>query len=300
MTHRCGRIALLGRPNVGKSTLLNALVEAQVAITSHRPQTTRHMVLGVRTLPDAQLIFVDTPGLHRQARRGLNRRINATARRAVDEVDVILLLVRAGRWEEDDEYAEQVALKAGVPVVVVVNQVDRIVPRARLLPWLSTINARWQGEKAAEVKRVMLVSAQTGEGLPDLVTALVAAMPEGEAQFDADALTDRDERFFAAEFIREQLMRQLGDELPYATTVTIDQFVEEAGRRRIEATVWVERTSQKAIVIGAGGAQLKEIGTRARLKLQKLFESPVHLGLWVKVKDDWADSEQALDRFGYS
>ncbi|MCU0754030.1 MAG: GTPase Era [Xanthomonadales bacterium] len=300
MTYRCGRIALLGRPNVGKSTLLNALVEANVAITSHRPQTTRHTVLGVRTLPDAQLIFVDTPGLHRQVRRGLNRRINATARRAVEAVDLILLLVRAGRWEEDDEYAEQVALQSDTPVIVVVNQVDRIVPRAKLLPWLSTVNARWQGERAAQVKRVMLVSAQTGEGLPDLLRVAAALLPEAEAQFESDALTDRDERFFAAEFIREQLMRQLGDELPYATTVTIDQFVEDDGRRRIEATIWVERTSQKAIVIGAGGAQLKEIGTRARLKLQKLFESPVHLGLWVKVKEDWADSEQALDRFGYT
>jgi GTP-binding protein Era len=299
MTHRCGRIALLGRPNVGKSTLLNALVQAQVAITSHRPQTTRHTVLGVRTLPEAQLIFVDTPGLHRQARRGLNRRINATARRALEDVDLVLLLVRAGRWEEDDELAEQVALASGLPVIVVVNQVDRIVPRARLLPWLSTVNARWQGEQAARVQRVMLVSAQTGEGLADLERVLATVVPEGEAQFEPDALTNQDERFFAAEYIREQLMRQLGDELPYATTVTIDQFVEEGGRRRIEATIWVERTSQKAIVIGAGGAQLKEIGTRARLKLQKLYGTPVHLGLWVKVKDDWADSEQALDQFGY-
>lgn len=299
MTHRCGRIALIGRPNVGKSTLLNALVQAQVAITSHRPQTTRHLVLGVRTLPDAQLIFVDTPGLHRQVRRGLNRRINATARRAVEDVELVVLLVRAGRWEDDDELAEQVALAAGVPVIVVINQVDRIIPRAKLLPWLATVNARWQGEKAAAVRRVMLVSAQTGEGLDDLVRVLSSSVPEGEAQFDPDALTDRDERFFAAEYIREQLMRQLGDELPYATTVTVDQFAEEDGRRRIEATVWVERTSQKAIVIGAGGAQLKEIGSRARQKLQKLFDGPVHLGLWVKVKEDWADSDQALDRFGY-
>ena len=298
---RSGAVAVVGRPNVGKSTLVNALVGAKVSIVSNRPQTTRHRLLGIATFPGGQLQLVDTPGVHRgqgkQSATAMHRMKNRAARGALEGVDAAVLVVEAGRWDEEDTLAYEALREAKVPVVLVVNQVDRIKDKASLLPYLQ------KATEGRDFAGVHPVSALKRTGLDALVAELLALVPEGEPAFGEDEITDKSQRFLAGELLREQLMRQLGAELPYSTTVEIESFTEVSSRSgpmvRIGAVVWVERDGQKAIVIGKGGARLREIGTRARMSMERLFGCKVFLETFVRVRAGWSDDEAALRSFGY-
>lgn len=292
-THRAGHVAVIGRPNVGKSTLVNALVGAKVSITSSRPQTTRHQLLGIATFPEGQLLLVDTPGIHREQKRAMNRWMNRAARGALEGVDAALLVVRAGQWDDEDSLAFDALKKAGMPVVLVVNQVDRMKDKAALLPYLAKVS---EGRDFAGVHPI---SALKRSGLEALVKTVLAQLPEQEALYGEDEITDKSQRFLAGEMVREQLMRQLGEELPYATTVEIEKFEVDGNLLRIGAVIWVERDGQKAIVIGKGGERLREIGARARQQMERLFGSKVFLETWVRVREGWSDDEAALRAFGY-
>ncbi|GGK02307.1 GTPase Era [Luteimonas terricola] len=298
---RSGAVAIVGRPNVGKSTLVNALVGAKVSIVSNRPQTTRHRLLGIATFPGGQLQLVDTPGIHRgqrsQSATAMHRMMNRAARGALEGVDAAVLVVEAGRWDEEDTLAYEALRDAKVPVVLVVNQVDRIRDKAALLPYLQ------KATEGREFAGVHPVSALKRTGLDALVAELLALVPEGPPAFDEDEITDKSQRFLAAELLREQLMRQLGAELPYSTTVEIESFTEDVSKSgpllRIGAVVWVERDGQKAIVIGKGGLRLREIGSKARLSMERLFGCKVFLETFVRVRAGWSDDEAALRSFGY-
>jgi GTP-binding protein Era len=301
-THRAGHVAVIGRPNVGKSTLVNALVGAKVSIVSNRPQTTRHRLLGIATFPHGQLLLVDTPGIHREQGKtsasAMHRWMNRAARGALEGVDAALLVIEAGRWDDEDALAYDALASAGVPVLLVVNQVDRIKDKAALLPFLGEVN---EGRAFAAVHPV---SALKRKGLEALVDSLLGLMPEQAPLYGEDEITDKSQRFLAGELVREQLMRQLGAELPYATTVEIESFVEDTSAKgeallRIGAVVWVERDGQKAIVIGKGGSRLREIGTRAREQMERLFGCKVFLETWVRVRAGWSDDEAALRTLGY-
>ncbi|MDH7452882.1 GTPase Era [Luteimonas composti] len=300
--HRAGHLAVIGRPNVGKSTLVNALVGANVSIVSNRPQTTRHRLLGIATVPGGQLVLVDTPGLHREggklASSALNRVLNRAARGALEGVDAAALVVEAGRWDEEDTLAYDTLRASGLPVVLVVNQVDRIADKASLLPYLQKVT------EARDFAAVHPVSALKRTGLESLVASLLQQLPEQPALYGEDEITDRSQRFLAGELLREQLMRQLGAELPYATTVEIESFTEEPSPKagvmyRIGAVIWVEREGQKAIVIGKGGMRLRDIGKRARERMEQLFDAKVFLQTWVRVREGWSDDESALRTLGY-
>ena len=290
---RCGTVAIIGRPNVGKSTLLNRLMGHKLAITSHKAQTTRHSILGIRTRPEGQILFVDTPGIHHRGGSALNRYLNRAARTAISETDLVLFVVEALRWTGEDDAALEAIVTAGVPAIVAVNKVDRVVNKEDLLPFLQRL-----GQRHGFVELVP-VSARTGDQTDALELALLRALPEGEPAFSEDQITDRSERFFAAELVREQLVQRYGEELPYRTTVEIERFEEIDQRYRIHALIWVERPSQKAIIIGRQGEALKAAATQARLEMQKLFGYPVHLEVWVKVKKSWSSDEEALTRLGY-
>jgi GTP-binding protein Era len=298
---RAGHVAVIGRPNVGKSTLVNALVGAKVSIVSNRPQTTRHRLLGIATFPGGQLVLVDTPGLHRglgkSTASAMHRWMNRAARGSLEGVDAALLVIEAGRWDEEDTLAYQTLHEAGVPVVLAVNQVDRIKDKAALLPFLG------EATRDRVFSSVHPISALKRQGLESLVTSLLALVPEQPPLYGEDEITDKSQRFLAGELLREQLMRQLGAELPYATSVEIESFTEEPGRHgtlyRIGAVIWVERDGQKAIVIGKGGVRLREIGTRAREQMERLFDAKVFLETWVRVRAGWSDDEAALRTLGY-
>ena len=296
--HRAGHVAVIGRPNVGKSTLVNALVGAKVSIVSPRPQTTRHRLLGIATFPEGQLLLVDTPGIHREQRRAMNRLMNRAARGALEGVDAAMLVVRAGQWDDEDTLAYDALRGAGLPVVLVVNQVDRITDKSKLLPYLAKVS---EGRDFAGIHPV---SALKRSGLEALVKTVLAQLPEQPALYGEDEITDKSQRFLAGELVREQLMRQLGEELPYATTVEIERFVEEPSPKgvllRIGAVIWVERDGQKAIVIGKGGERLREIGTKSRQQMERLFDAKVFLETWVRVREGWSDDEAALRAFGYN
>jgi GTP-binding protein Era len=295
--HRAGHVAVIGRPNVGKSTLVNALVGAKVSIVSNRPQTTRHRLLGIATFPEGQLLLVDTPGIHRgegkQSSTAMHRMMNRAARGALEGVDAAVLVVEAGRWDEEDTLAFEALRDAGVPVVLAVNQVDRVRDKTALLPYLQ------KASEGREFAGVHPVSALKRKGLEALVAALLALMPEQPPLYGEDEITDKSQRFLAGELVREQLMRQLGAELPYATTVEIESFTVDGTMLRIGAVIWVEREGQKAIVIGKGGTRLREIGSKARLAMERLFGSKVFLETWVRVRAGWSDDEAALKTFGY-
>lgn len=295
--HRSGSVAVIGRPNVGKSTLINALVGAKISITSNRPQTTRHRLLGIATFPNGQIALVDTPGLHKQQGKfsasAMSRVMNRAARGALEGVDAGLLVIEAGRWDEEDTLAYNVLSDAGIPVVLVINKVDRLREKSALLPFLAQVS---EGRAFASVHPV---SALKKNGLEALVKDLLDLLPEAPPMFGEDEITDRSERFLAGELVREQLMRQLGAELPYATTTEIERFTEDGELLRIGAVIWVERESQKAIVIGKGGARLKEIGSKARMQMEHLFGRKVFLETWVRVREGWSDDETALKAFGY-
>ncbi len=290
---RCGTVAIIGRPNVGKSTLLNRLMGQKLAITSHKAQTTRHSILGIKTRAEGQILFVDTPGIHQRGANALNRYLNRAARTAIGDTDLALFVVEALRWTDEDAAALQAIATVGVPVIAAVNKVDRIPNKEDLLPYLQDL-----GQRHAFVDLIP-ISAANGDQVDVLELALLRALPEGDPVFPEDQVTDRSERFFAAELVREQLVQRYGEELPYRTTVEIERFEDIGGRYKIHALIWVERQSQKAIVIGRQGEALKAAATQARLEMQKLFGCPVHLDVWVKVKKSWSSDEAALGRLGY-
>ncbi|HXN16075.1 MAG TPA: GTPase Era [Usitatibacter sp.] len=289
---RTGSVALVGRPNVGKSTLLNKLVGAHLAITSRKPQTTRHRLLGIHTDDRSQMLFVDTPGYQTKHANALNRAMNRTVGEVASEVDAIVLVIEAFGWDERDQ-AVLALLPQRAPMVVALNKVDRVADKGRVVATLADVAAR--GDFAALVP----VSATRGTQLEALMEEIRRRLPEAPAAYSAEELTDRPERFLAAELVRERLFRLLGDELPYTIAVDVESFTLEGGLRRIAATIYVERASHKAIVIGERGAQLKRVGTEARHAMEALFGGRVHLELWVKVKRGWADSETALKLLGY-
>ncbi len=290
---RCAIIAIVGRPNVGKSTLLNTLIGQKLSITSPRPQTTRLRLTGVLTEGEAQFVFVDTPGLQARPRRGLNRSMNQEALRAFDGVDAVLMVVEALRWTEEDAEVARQAAGGGAPVVLAVNKSDKVDDKAKLLPYLEQVS------RAAAFEEIIPLSAWKGTNLDALRTVLARHLKPGPFLFPADAVTDRTERFLAAEIVREKLMRHLGKELPYSVSVIVEEFSALPGSTRIAVTIWVEKSSQKAIVIGARGAMLKRIGSEARQDLQTLLGGRVHLETWVKVKERWADDARALAQLGF-
>ncbi|MGA8008123.1 MAG: GTPase Era [Thiomonas sp.] len=289
---RFGTVAIVGRPNVGKSTLLNALVGAKVSITSHKAQTTRHRILGVRTEGQAQFAFVDTPGFQTKHLHALNRAMNRTVTGALSEVDLVLWVLEAGKLMPQDRTVLEV-LPDDRPVIVVVNKLDRITPREKLLPWLAELG---QLHKFAEI---VPMSAQKAADAGRLLSIMQPYLKEGEWAYEEDTLTDRSERFLAAEILREKLFRLTGDELPYTSTVVIEQFAQEGDLRRISAAIIVDRDGHKAMVIGAGGERLKRISTEARQDMQTLFGGPVFLEVWVKTRSGWADDQAAVRAFGY-
>ncbi|GAB4300501.1 MAG: GTPase Era [Thiohalomonadaceae bacterium] len=291
---RCGYVALVGRPNVGKSTLMNHLIGQKISITSSKPQTTRHRIIGIKTAAEYQAVFVDTPGLHRNAKKAVNRYMNRTAKSTLADVDLILFVVDAGRWTEDDENVLRQVRAAAVPVVLAVNKIDHIKDKAELLPLLQNLGRKM------DFAALVPVSALRRNNLEELEKVVAQHLPENEPFYAEDQITDRSSRFLAAEIVREKLMRTLGQELPYELTVEIEQFKEEDGLLHIAAVIWIERDSQKPIVIGRGGSVLKKVGQLARTDMEKLFESKVYLQLWVKVKEGWSDDERALSSLGYT
>ncbi|QWT21843.1 GTPase Era [Bacillus sp. NP157] len=292
---RCGYVALVGRPNVGKSTLLNAMIGVRLSIVSHRPQTTRHRILGIATKPEGQILYVDTPGLHRGAKRAMNRSLNRAARAAVTEVDLGVQVIEAGRWTDEDAAMYQaLAEQEGMPKLLAINKVDLQKDKTAMLPFVADLMQKHPFDE------VYYVSALKSKGLEGLEKGIMTRLPQQPAVYGEDEITDRSERFLAAEMVREQLMLRLDQELPYATTVEIEGFHDRPdGMAEVHAVIWVERDGQKAIVIGNGGAQLKAIGTSARRAMETLFERKVFLKLWVKVREGWADDENLLKRFGY-
>ncbi len=292
-SYRAGEVAVLGRPNVGKSTLVNALVGTKVSIVSPRPQTTRHRLLGIASFPHGQLLLVDTPGLHSQEARAINRYLNRAARGALEGVSAAIHMVEAGRWSADDDLAQRVLVESGVPHVLVINKIDQIKDKQALLPFIA------KHAQSAGYTAVHPLSALKRKGLEPLVKDLLAMLPESEPHYGQDEITDRSERFLAAELVREQLMMRLGEEVPYSATVAIESFQEDGRMLRIAAVVWVEREGQKSIVVGKGGEKIKAIATYSREQMEKLFGRKVFLEVWCRVREGWADDAAALKLFGY-
>jgi GTPase len=291
-TH-CGYVALIGRPNVGKSTLLNRLLGKKVSITSRKPQTTRHRLLGVSTDASAQIVYVDTPGLHREQKQALNRYMNRQARSTLHDVDLLAILVEAGTLTAEDRWILEMIKPLDIPKFLIVNKIDQVKNKNELLPFIE------QCESLADFTSIIPVSAKTGNNVERFEKIIKEHLPNNPYFFPPDQTTDRNDAFFMAEFIREQLFRSTGEELPYSTTVEIEKIEEDDKMFRIAALIWVERDGQKKIVIGKQGARLKEIGTKARASMESYLDKKVYLNLWVKVKADWAASKESLARFGY-
>jgi GTP-binding protein Era len=292
---RCGMVALAGRPNVGKSTLLNALIGFRLSIVSPRPQTTRHRILGIATSEAGQIMYVDTPGLHRGAKRAMNRSLNRAARSAISDVDLAVQVIEAGRWTDEDEALYAALVEQSSPRLLVINKVDLNKDKTVMLPFVSELVSKHSYDE------IHYVSALKKQGLKELEQGILKRLPIQPPVYGDDEVTDRSERFLAAEMVREQLMLRLDQELPYATTVEIEQFSDRPdGIAEIHAIIWVERDGQKAIVIGNGGAQLKTIGSGARRNMERMFERKVFLKLWVKVREGWVDDENMLKKFGYT
>lgn len=290
---RCGYVAIIGRPNVGKSTLLNHMLGLKLSITSRKPQTTRHQILGVKTVDNGQLVFVDTPGIHSGGNRAINRYMNRAASSVIHDVDVVLFLVQSLKWTDEDQLVLNKLQQIDVPVVLVVNKVDKVAEKSQLLPFISEISEKYK------FANVIPVSALQGDNLQQLEDYLLTLLPEKPPYFQDDEFTDRSLRFLAAEIIREKLVRELGNELPYQTTVEIERYKDEEKLTRIHALILVETKGQKVIVIGDKGAKLKSIGTKARKDIEALIDRKVFLQLWVKVKAGWSDSEASLRSLGY-
>lgn len=292
-TFHSGFAALVGRPNVGKSTLLNALVGEKLSIVTPRPQTTRHRILGICHLPHAQIAFVDTPGLQQQrAARALNRAMNRTAGAALVEADLCVLVVAALEWTRGDEVVLERIAKSGLPAVAAVNKIDRISPRARLLPYIAELARR------LEFRGIVPVSARKSDQIDALRNLIAQHLPLAPAMFAPGMLTDRDLSFRIAELIRERLTLELNQEVPYGIAVEVENLAEEQGQLRVDASIWVDRAGQKPIVIGAGGERLKRVGRAVRLQLNDMLGRRVHLELWVKVREDWADDVRSLRELG--
>ncbi len=289
---RSGFAALVGRPNVGKSTLLNALVGEKLSIVTPRPQTTRHRILGVLTLPQAQIAFVDTPGLHLKAARALNKAMNRAATAALADADVVVLVVEALRWTNEDRLALERIARAGRPAIAAVNKIDRVRPRERLLPYLAELSNRHA------FLAVVPVSALRADNIADLRDTIAAHLPRSPPLFPQGELTDRGLSFRIAETIREKLTLELNQEVPYGIAVEVERLTEEEGLLSVDAAIWVDREGQKPIVIGARGERLKRVGRAARLALNEMLGRRVHLNLWVKVRANWADNARALRELG--
>jgi len=290
----CGYVGLIGRPNVGKSTLLNRILGQKISITSRRPQTTRHRVLGIKTEDSVQTIYVDTPGIHAFSGRAMNRHMNRAAIRALQDIDIVVFLVEGVRWMPDDELVLEKLQGLECPVILAVNKIDLLDSKDVLLPGLQALS-----EKHA-FHQIIPISAHKGDNIPALESCITSLLPVAPMMFPQDQVTDRSVRFLAAELVREKLFRMLGKELPYGLTVEIEQFRSEAKITHIHALIWVERKSQKTIVIGKQGRVLKEVGQQARRDIEELIDKKVNLKLWVKVKEGWADDERALRSLGYS
>ncbi len=292
MKHRCGTVGIVGRPNTGKSSLLNRLLGQKVSIVSARPQTTRHLVTGILTRQDCQYVFVDAPGQQAVSKTILQRALNRRATEAGRDTDVVLFVVEAMRFGPEDRMALE-RIPEGQTVIAVVNKIDVLKKPSALIPFLEKLS------QTRAFHAVVPVSARTGRNVEELLKVVREALPEGPAAYPADQLTDRDERFFAAELLREKLFEQMGQELPYRCEVVIESFKEEGRLRRIEATILVERDSQKAIVVGSGGEKLKRMASAARREMEKLFGGKVYLGVWVKVRKSWTDDARVLRQLGY-
>lgn len=291
----CGFVAIVGRPNVGKSTLLNKILGQKISITSRKPQTTRHRIVGIDTEGAWQTVYVDTPGLHQEEKRAINRLMNRAAESSLGDVEMVFFVVDCERWTPDDEMVLEKVKRAGLPTVLVVNKIDRLEDRKMVLPLLQELAGRMN------FKDVIPVSAKQNINVDTLKQIARESLPKGEFCFPEDYVTDRSSRFMASEIIREKLMRFMGEELPYSTTVEIERYqIQDNGTVHINALILVERDGQKKMVIGAKGEKLKTIGTEARRDLERLLESKVFLELWVRVKSGWADDERALRSLGYS
>jgi len=292
---RCGFVAVVGRPNVGKSTLINRILGRKISIVSPKPQTTRHRILGVYTATRSQIVFVDTPGLHDSAGKAMNRLMNRTATSALKDADVVLLMSEADSWRSADEAVLQRLGSIDAPTIAVLNKIDQVSPKSRLLAAMQAMSAR------ADFAEIVPLSARRGDNLDALLDILPSYLPPSPPLFPPDMQTDRSETFQLGELVREKLTLQLRDELPYGLTVQIERFETDADSDRvvIHAVIWVERDSQKGIVIGKAGAMLKKIGSAARKDMAQLLERPVHLELWVKVKNNWANNEKDLQSLGY-
>ena len=291
-THRSGFAALVGRPNVGKSTLLNALIGQKLSIVTPRPQTTRHRILGIYTAPAVQIAFVDTPGLHREASRALNKAMNRTATAALEDADVVVLVVEAGKWTQEDELALERIVRSARPALAAVNKIDRVRPREKLLPYLGELGARHA------FLALVPVSALKEDNIVDLRNTIGAHLPLSPALFPDGELTDRGREFRIAEMIREKLTLELNQEVPYGIAVEVERVAEEDGQLMVDAAIWVDRDGQKPIVIGAKGERLKRVGRSARLALNGILQQRLHLNLWVKVRENWADNARALKELG--
>ncbi len=293
MTHRCGFVAIVGRPNVGKSTLLNRILGQKLSITSRKPQTTRHRILGVKTTADYQAIYVDTPGLHRGSSRALNRYMNRTALSAMEEVDVVVFVVEVPVWTDADEVVHDALSKRATPVIVALNKIDRIDDKSALLPIMAELAER------TGYQRIVPISGTRGTNVSRLETEVGSLLPTASRLYPEDQVTDRPQQFFVAELIREKFLSRLGQELPYRLSVQVEYFEASAERIDIGAIVWIERRSQKGIVIGKQGHLMRTVGTEARAELERTLEKKVNLKLWAKVKEEWSDDELALPRLGY-
>ncbi|VTT28463.1 GTP-binding protein Era [Klebsiella pneumoniae] len=294
-TTHCGFIAIVGRPNVGKSTLLNQLLGQKISITSRKPQTTRHRIMGIHTEGEYQAIYVDTPGLHMEEKRAINRLMNRAASSSIGDVEMVIFVVEGTKWTADDEMVLNKLKDGRVPVLLAINKIDNLTDKSILLPHLQFL-----GQQMSFMD-VVPISAEKGDNVDTIASIVRKRLPEAEHHFPEDYITDRSQRFMASEIIREKLMRFLGAELPYSVTVEIEQFVtNERGGLTINGLILVEREGQKKMVIGNKGAKIKVIGTEARRDMEDMFESKVHLELWVKVKSGWADDERALRSLGYT
>ncbi len=293
LSTRCGFIAIVGRPNVGKSTLLNHLLQQKISITSRKPQTTRHRILGIKTVGNDQCVYVDTPGMHKAERKAINRFMNQAATSALDGVDVVLFVVERLVFNEEDEIVFEALQKVKVPVFLLINKCDLLEKPERLLPHIQKLTSR------RDFAEVIPISVLGGHNIETVEKCVLKYLPQGPFLYPEDQVTDRSSRFMAAEIIREKITRQLGDELPYEVTVEIEKYTIEQGVVHIHALILVDKESQKQIIIGSKGDRLKLIGSAARIDMEKAFDSKVMLNLWVKVKSGWADDERALQSLGY-
>ncbi|WP_131781414.1 GTPase Era [Legionella gresilensis] len=293
MTSYCGYIALVGRPNVGKSTLLNHILQCKVSITSRKPQTTRHSILGIHTVDEYQFVYVDTPGIHQSQKKAINRLMNKTASSALRDVDVAVFIVDGTHWTEEDEKVLKLIAQAEVPCILAINKIDKIADKSQLLPWIEKIS------HYHSFAAIIPLSAKTGAQVEELQKCLKDFLPKGPHLFADDQFTDRSTRFLCAELIREKVFRLCGQEIPYSTTVEIESFKEEEKLVRIHALIMLDKANHKPIIIGEKGQKLKEIATAARLDIEKLLGKKVFLQCWCKIKSGWSDNERFLKQLGY-